>query len=122
MTKPFSLQELMARIFVRLRDKVSAQPRIAYKQVELDSSSRQCIVEGNTLALTANEFALLELLISNQGRIFSKEDIETRIYSGDEQPGSNTIEVFVSSLRKKLANEGATGLISTVRGMGYVIQ
>lgn len=122
MTKPFSLQELMARIFVQLRDKSSAEPRVAYKAVELDSVSRQCIVEGNVLALTANEFALLELLLKNQGRIFSKEDIETRIYSGDEQPGSNTIEVFVSSLRKKLAQKGVKEIISTVRGMGYVIQ
>jgi DNA-binding response OmpR family regulator len=122
LTKPFSLQELMARIYVQLRDKAQGQERILYNQLELDSSSRQCIVEGHTLALTANEFALLELLLKHQGRIFSKEDIEERIYKGDEQPGSNTIEVFVSSLRKKLMQVGVNNLISTVRGMGYVIQ
>ncbi len=122
LTKPFSLQELMARIFVRLREKGSSQAKLNYKKVELDSESRQCIVENNVLSLTANEFALLELLMKHQGRIFSKEDIEERIYRGDEQPGSNTIEVFVSSLRKKLAAEGVNSLISTVRGMGYVIQ
>lgn len=122
LTKPFSLQELMARIFVRLREKGSSQAKLNYKKVELDSESRQCIVEDNVLSLTANEFALLELLMKHQGRIFSKEDIEERIYRGDEQPGSNTIEVFVSSLRKKLAAEGVNSFISTVRGMGYVIQ
>lgn len=121
MTKPFSLQELMARIHVRLRESASKR-RIRRGKVELDSSARQCFVEDRLVVLTANEYAVLELLLKHQGRIFSKETIEERLYQGDMQPGSNTIEVFVSSLRKKLAHEGVHNLISTVRGMGYVIQ
>jgi DNA-binding response OmpR family regulator len=122
MTKPFSLQELLARIFVRLRERNPNNGRLAYKELELDSNSRQCIVKDEVLMLTANEYALLELLLKNQGRIFSKEDIEERLYRNHDGPGSTTIEVFVSSLRKKLAQAGAEGVISTVRGMGYVIQ
>lgn len=122
MTKPFSLQELLARIFVRLRERNPNNGRLAYKEVELDSNSRQCIVNDEVLLLTANEYALLELLLKNQGRIFSKDDIEERLYRSHDGPGSNTIEVFVSSLRKKLSQAGVEGLIGTVRGMGYVIQ
>lgn len=122
MTKPFSLQELLARIYVRLRERNPNNGRLTYKELELDSNSRQCIVKDEVLILTAHEYSLLELLLKNQGRIFSKEEIETRLYHSHDGPGSNTIEVFVSSLRKKLAQSGIEGLISTVRGMGYVIQ
>lgn len=121
MTKPFSLQELLARIFVRLRER-SPSAKLVYKQVELDSQSRQCLVHNQLLNLTNNEYALLELLLKHQGRIFTKEAIEHQLYHSHDGPDSNTIEVFVSSLRKKLAQAGVHGLINTVRGMGYVIQ
>jgi DNA-binding response OmpR family regulator len=122
MTKPFSLQELVARIHVRLREQKRSETSVIYKQVELDLERKLCRTEGQTLTLTLQEFRLMELLLKNRGRIYSKEDLENRLYDTDKLPGSNTVEVFVSSLRRKLASAGVNGLIQTVRGMGYVIQ
>jgi DNA-binding response OmpR family regulator len=122
MTKPFSLQELVARIHVRLREQKKTETSLVYKQVELDLERKLCRAVGQTLTLTLQEFKLMELLLKNRGRIYSKEDLENRLYEADKLPGSNTVEVFVSSLRRKLAGAGVDGLIQTVRGMGYVIQ
>lgn len=122
MTKPFSLQELVARIHVRLREQKKTETSVTYKQVELDLERKLCRAEGQTLILTLQEFKLIELLLKNRGRIYSKEDLENRLYDVDKLPGSNTVEVFVSSLRRKLSGAGVNGLIQTVRGMGYVIQ
>jgi DNA-binding response OmpR family regulator len=122
LTKPFSLQELVARIHVRLREQKKTETSVVYKQVELDLERKLCRAAEQPLVLTLQEFKLLELLLKNRGRIYSKEDLENRLYDADNLPGSNTVEVFVSSLRKKLSNAGVQGLIQTVRGMGYVIQ
>jgi DNA-binding response OmpR family regulator len=122
LTKPFSLQELVARIHVRLREQKKTETSVVYKQVELDLGRKLCRAEGQTLTLTLQEFKLMELLLKNRGRIYSKEDLESRLYEADNLPGSNTVEVFVSSLRRKLSSAGVNGLIQTVRGMGYVIQ
>jgi len=122
MTKPFSLQELLARIHVRLRERESADKVLEYKDVELDLSAKLCRVNSHQITLTAQEFKLLELLLQDQGRIYSKEDLERKLYSGDDLPGSNTIEVFVSNVRRKLAAAGADNIIGTVRGMGYMVQ
>lgn len=121
-TKPFSLQELLARIHVRLRERAGPDKMLEYKRVSLDLNAKICQVEGQPVVLTAQEFKLLELLLRDQGRIYSKEDLEQKLYKGDNLPGSNTIEVFVSNLRRKLAAAGVDKLISTVRGMGYMIQ
>jgi DNA-binding response OmpR family regulator len=122
MTKPFSLQELVARIHVRLREQKKTETSLVYKQVELDLERKLCRAAEQTLTLTLQEFKLMELLLKNRGRIYSKDDLENRLYEADKLPGSNTVEVFVSSLRRKLSGAGVDGLIQTVRGMGYVIQ
>lgn len=120
-TKPFEVQELLARIHVRLRERGETQEVVRIGQLELDPEAGQCLVEGEPLTLTAREFRLLELLLSNRGRIFSKEDLEDRLY-GPDLPSSNTVEVFISNVRRKLAEVGVGELISTVRGMGYVVR
>lgn len=122
LTKPFSLQELLARIHVRLRERQKTELLIIYKQLELDLAANVGRVNDQILPLTMQEYKLLELLLKHQGRIFSKEDLEQRLYSGDSLPGSNTIEVFISSLRKKLAQAGLAQVIQTVRGMGYMLR
>lgn len=121
LTKPFSIHELLARIHVRLRERKEPKARISHKGLELDPEAGSCFAAGEPLVLTAREFTLLNLLLTQRGRIFSKEDLEDRLY-GAELPGSNTIEVFISNLRKKLAAAGVSDLISTVRGMGYVVR
>ena len=121
MTKPFSLQELMARVHVRLREQAAPVSTLSYKNLQLDLNAKSCYVGEAYVALTAHEFTLLELLLKHQGRIYAKDELERKLYGGD-LPGSNTVEVFVSNLRKKLAEAGLSQLISTVRGMGYMIQ
>ena len=121
LTKPFSVQELLARVHVRLREREPSGSVIKLDAIELDTAASSCLISGEHVLLTAQEYKLLELLLVNRGRIYAKEDLEDRLYGAD-LPGSNTIEVFVSNLRKKLASHGVTSLIQTVRGMGYVIR
>lgn len=122
LTKPFSVHELLARIHVRLRERETPRGVLVHGEVVLDAEAGSCTVSGIPVKLTANEFALLKLLLSYQDRIFPKEDLENRLYDALDVPGSNAIEVFVSRLRKKLTEAGVDGLISTVRGMGYVVR
>ncbi len=122
MTKPFSIQELLARIHVRLRERQQTPEVLRHDELVLNLSDRVCTLGGEPLALTAHEFELLKLLMSHRGRIFAKEDIERRLYSGNSLPESNTVEVFISNLRKKLAQRGVGNLIQTVRKMGYFIR
>jgi DNA-binding response OmpR family regulator len=122
LTKPFSLQELLARVHVRLRERQQAPEIIRHGELELNLSDRTCAFAKEPLLLTALEFELLKLLLSHRGRIFSKEDLERRLYGEGGLPGSNTVEVFISNLRKKLAQRGVGNLIQTVRKMGYFIR
>lgn len=121
LTKPFSVQELLARVHVRLRSRQADLQVIEYGALSLEPQSGSCYANGELLALTAQEFKVLLLLLEQRGRIFSKEGLEERLYDGG-LPGSNTIEVFISNLRKKLAAAGVEGLIQTVRGLGYVVR
>ncbi|MEM7734549.1 MAG: response regulator transcription factor [Deinococcota bacterium] len=120
LTKPFSVQELLARIYVQLRD-TSQEACLELGPLSLDVKTGRCTVDGSPLILTQQEFKLLELLLSNRGRIFSKEDLESRLYGLQDMPDSNTVEVFISRLRKKLSKAGVVNAIRTVRNMGYVI-
>jgi DNA-binding response OmpR family regulator len=121
LTKPFSVPELLARVHVRLRGRQAGRQVLEHGALSLDPQSGACYANGELLPLTVQEFKVLLLLLEQRGRIFSKEGLEERLYGG-ELPGSNTIEVFISNLRKKLAAAGVEGLISTVRGLGYVVR
>lgn len=119
LVKPISIQELVARLRARLREK--ATPEIlSYGDLELNLRTLACAVGGMPLVLTRREFELLTLFVGHRGRVFSKEDLEGRLYA-DEFRNSNTIEVFVSRLRTKLAEVGLPSVIQTVRGLGYVV-
>jgi DNA-binding response OmpR family regulator len=119
LAKPFSIQELLARVHARVRER--DRPKVLEAgSVALDPSGAWCTVSGSPITLTAREFELLALLLQHRGRIFSREELERRLYQ-DEMPGSNTIEVFVSKLRSKLRDSGEPSLVQTVRGAGYVV-
>lgn len=122
LTKPFSVQELRARVHVRLRERSKPAEVLTYGPLALEPAAGHCAVAGETLSLTSLEFRLLELFLTHKGRIFSKEDLEDRLYGAERLPGSNTVEVFVSNLRRKLAAADLQGMIQTVRGMGYVVR
>lgn len=121
LTKPFSIHELVARIHARLRERERTASELRYDGLVLDPGSNTCIVDGKAFVLPELEFELLRLLISNRGRLFSKEELQRQLYGAD-QPGSNTIEVFVHNLRKKLASAGMDEVIKTVRSKGYLVR
>lgn len=119
--KPFSLPELLARIHVRLRER-AAPARPAYGALELDPGASLALGPAGEEALPEREFTLLRLLVEHPGRLFPREEIERRLYADDEAPGSNTVEVFVHHLRRRLERLGVDVRIRTVRGKGYMLR
>jgi DNA-binding response OmpR family regulator len=115
-TKPFSLDELLARIRVRLRADSPGEPTVLEAgAVALDLRTRRATVNGRTYELTAREFTMLETFMRHRGQVLSKEQLLSQVWGYDYDPGSNVVEVYVGYLRKKLGD----GVIQTVRGMGY---
>ncbi|WP_443751018.1 response regulator [Asticcacaulis solisilvae] len=116
--KPFALAELLARLrAVHRRSQGRAQTVIRHGDLELDTAGRTLKRSGTWVKLTAREFQILQLLMQRMGRIVSKGDIETQVYSWDGDFESNTVEAAIYSLRKKVGRD----LITTIRGVGYVI-
>lgn len=119
LAKPYDLEELVARIAaVARRYRPLVDNRLAVGDIEIDLDRKRLTRAGQTIDLTAREWALLELLARRPGAICSRERIEDALYSLEEEVGSNTIEVFVSRVRKKLGAD----LIRTVRGRGYCLE
>ena len=119
LVKPFDLDELIARIGALVRrSQGRSSSQIKHGDLTFDVSSRSLTKAGKTVSLSARELAIFEVLLNNIGRVVSKSRIEERIYDwSSEGVESNTVEVHVSALRRKL---GKT-MIKTVRGLGYII-
>lgn len=120
--KPFAIDELLARIeAVARRD--SPEPAgtdvVCVADVELDRRSMRVAVAGKPIELTAKELAVLELLISNPGRLFSRERILSNVWGMDMDPLTNVVDVYVGKLRRKIDANREHSLIETVRGLGY---
>jgi len=116
LVKPFDLAELTARIgSVARRYAGNPNPLIQHGDLEIDLAARSVHRAGRPVALTAREWALFEALLSHPGRLYSKAQLEDKLYAFGAEVESNTIEVHVSRLRKKL---GAS-VIETERGLGY---
>ena len=119
LVKPFSLNELQARVRALLRrHQGSAAPLITYAALSFDSNGRTAIVDGRPLALSVHEIGVLEALLTRFGRVVSKEQLVEQLYSYDEEVTHNAIEVYVHRLRKKLTGAGVT--VRTLYGRGYV--
>ena len=115
-TKPFSLEELLARVRARLRDEQRVEPTVLEAgDVALDLRTRRAMVGGETVPLTAREFTMLETFLRHRDQVLSKEQLLSHVWGYDFDPGSNVVEVYVGYLRRKLGGER----IETVRGMGY---
>lgn len=118
LTKPFDLEELFARIrsLVR-RSKGIAVSTLTCGSVEMDSASHLVTNNKVKVELSPKEFSILKLLMENAGKVVSKARLEELLYSWDDTVESNTIEVHIHHLRKKLSQD----LIKTIRGVGYVV-
>ncbi|MEA4922955.1 MAG: response regulator transcription factor [Eubacteriaceae bacterium] len=124
LTKPFLLEELSARLRVmirrggveRLDSTLTAGP------LTLDTDKKIAIREGREISLTAKEYGILEYLMHNRGIVLSREKIEHHIWNYDYVGSSNIVEVYIRNIRGKIDDDFDEKLITTVRGMGYVIR
>lgn len=114
--KPFDLDELVARVRALLRRHAgSGLPLLKFGRLVLDPARKTVLLDGEAVDLSAKEFAVLEALMQRPGTVLSREKLEESIYGWDEEVGSNTIEVYLHHLRKKLG----AATIRNVRGVGY---
>lgn len=118
LAKPFSFEELLARVRLRLRNAAKAQESataLSHNGLSLDLRTRQATVDGRVVDLSAREFTLAETFIRNAGQVLSREQLLSNVWGYDFDPGSNVVDVYVRYLRTKLGRER----FETVRGMGY---
>lgn len=116
--KPFDTDELLARIRALIRRSAGrAEPVIAHKGVTLNPATREASLNGAPLALSAREWAVLEPMLQRPGAVFSRAQLEEKLYGWKDDVTSNAVEVYVHGLRKKLGAD----FIRTVRGLGYVV-
>ena len=121
LTKPFHPAELLARIQVQLRRGRGGEVR-RVGELEIDTEARRVRHRGVEVQLSPKEFALVELLSSKPGRVFSRDEIEERVWDHPLDSGSNVVDVHIANLRNKLRAVEAFGYLRTVRGVGYALQ
>lgn len=123
LTKPFSLEELLARIRMLLR-KASGTRTNLYHAADLsvDVSSRRVVRGGREISLSAREFALLHYLLMNKGQALTREQIENHLWDYSYEGASNMVDVYIRYLRKKIDEGFDSKLIHTIRGVGYVLK
>lgn len=116
LTKPFDLDELLARIRALLRrSQGRAEPLLRHGRVSLDPARRAVCLDENPVSLSAKEFALLQALLARPGVVLTREQLQEALYGWDDDIESNTIEVYIHGLRRKLGSD----YIQTLRGVGY---
>ncbi|MCL5076837.1 MAG: response regulator transcription factor [Actinobacteria bacterium] len=124
-TKPFSLEELSARVAAILRrtkgDK-SVSSRLVFEDLELDEETREVYRGGKVIELTATEFRLLRFLMLNARRVVSKAQILDHVWEYDFGGDANIVETYISYLRKKIGSTDDSPLIKTIRGVGYSLR
>jgi len=120
--KPFDFAELLARIRALLRrDRVHKTRVIKVADLEVDTAQRRAFRGGTEISLSTREYDLLEALASRESQVLSRETIQRQVWL-DEESTSNTVDVFVGFLRRKLDDPFEVKLIQTVRGVGYVLR
>ncbi|KMT66714.1 response regulator transcription factor [Catenovulum maritimum] len=118
LSKPFNMEELLARLrVIERRLGTHSSFMICHKEVTLDTRSHTIEVNQQPISLSRREYMIIKSLMENIGRILSKEQLENKLYEWGEEIASNTIEVHISNIRKKLP----INFIKTVRGVGYVV-
>jgi DNA-binding response OmpR family regulator len=123
LTKPFSFRELLARVRALLRRDARLQPDVfEIDDLIIDSASHRVSRGNREIQLTAKEYALLEHLARHAGRLISRTEIAAHVWDDSFDPFSNTIEVYINRLRKKIDGDQSTKLLHTRRGEGYILE
>lgn len=121
MSKPFSFEELLARVQARIKQSSldsssqSERPLLVHGDISLDLLSRKVTIGNTTHELTPREFLMLEMFLQNPNQVISREQLLDRVWGYDHDPGSNVVDVYVRYLRKKIGAD----LIVSIRGLGY---
>ena len=125
LVKPFALDELLARLraFER-RAPANGQTRgeLRFRDLVIDRDAMSCARGGREIPLSRTEYQLLELFLANQGKVLSRDVIFDKVWGYDFGPESNSLDVYVGYLRRKLEANGESRIIHTVRGVGYVMR
>jgi DNA-binding response OmpR family regulator len=122
LTKPFSFDELLARIQALLRRRHGQRhPRLVIGPLVIDTTARQVLRDGRPVTLAPREYALLEYLAVRQGHVVTRSEIEDHVYDGRTELASNAVDSAVCALRRRIDAPGAPSLIETRRGQGYVL-
>jgi len=127
LTKPFALEELLARLRALLRRRATpaataAEPHLAFADLTLDTTTREVSRGNRPVRLTRTEFALMEMLLRNARTVLTRERILEEVWGFDFATTANSLEVYVGYLRRKTEADGEPRLLHTVRGVGYVLR
>jgi len=121
--KPFDFQELLARVRAQVRrDSVHRAGVMQIRDVEIDTAARRVTRDGVEIALTPREYTLLEALAANEGRVLTRERVLERVWMDEGNTGSNTVDVYINLLRRKIDAGADHKIIQTVHGVGYVLR
>ena len=124
-TKPFAIEELLARIRTALRKQAQRKPEqngFTVQGVHLEPDSRKVTVKGEEVELTRKEFDLLHCLMAHQGKVMNRSELLNAVWGYDFAGETNTVDVYIRFLRSKIDEKYSLKLIETVRGVGYVIR
>ena len=120
--KPFSFEELLARIRVQLRGKQSESSKIVHQNLVMDLNTHQVFANNQDIALTQKEFALLEFMLRNKGKVCTRSRIIEHVWDIHFDYNTSVIDVYINALRKKIDINTDKSLITTIRGVGYIIK
>jgi DNA-binding response OmpR family regulator len=123
LVKPFELAELLARLRALLRRRAAPRhPVLESGDLRIDTRSHRVTRAGGELVLTSKEYALLEYLVANAGRVIGREEIAEHVWNEEFDPFSNLIEVYIGRLRRIVDRDPGVKLIHTIRGSGYIVE
>lgn len=122
LSKPFSIEELLARVRARLRDRAPAENILTAKDLKMDRDRHEVERAGNKVTLTAKEYALLEYLLLHRNKVHTRDELFNGVWGSDFLGDSNLIDVYIRYLRGKIDDGYDDKLIQTVRGVGYALK
>ncbi|OAA92846.1 response regulator transcription factor [Clostridium coskatii] len=124
LAKPFAIEELLARIRVYERDKAlkNQTDQIKVKNIVMDNKTHQVLRDGKEIELTKTEYNLLKMLLINKNIVLTRDKLIEEVWGYDYSGDTNVVDVFIRYLRSKIDNECQDKLITTIRGVGYVIK